>query len=83
MANKNIRLNHKPASTLANTHSLRETDSPSKPSFADLALQKEFETTSPEELEVRGDVKFNMEKCSNSADLPSTQNHKAGVFGDV
>jgi hypothetical protein len=75
----------RPSSTFGNTYSTTGIVSPSKPSDMDQILHREFEHTSPDHMGMHVDVdmRFNMEKCSNSADLPSTQNHKGASLGDV
>lgn len=75
----------KPVSTFANTLSKEAGNgSPSKLSESDAILNHDFQSTFQDQPGLPADLRINMEKCSNSADLPSTQNHKAAAgFGDV
>jgi hypothetical protein len=82
MSNKNFSHKAKPTSTFASTHSMKGTISVGKPHDIDHIMHPDFEGSNPVPTGLI-DMRFNMEKCSNSADLPSTQNHKAGTFGEV
>lgn len=79
---KNFSHKAKHTSTLANTYSMKGTLSSPKPNGIDHLIRPESESSNQVHNGLM-DMRYNVEKCSNSADLPSTQNHKGVGLGEV